>query len=302
VDLAQAMYLARGPKSILSEIQRHVCCKLETRQNEWNDFRIIMNGTENGVKKARNMLLQRIQSKFPHKSENSSPAKVFDHFNRLPLEVKQMIVDRIPCDQMEQKRDDGRGLLNMRVASNELKILAGRTLEKERKVLKKKIYIAEPYKSGSVRLGTPPFTSKIIVPTKDFDRILDTISLAGGKEVHIRCEFRHEWCDSMMKLLLKHDHIKPEALTVYGVAGKAEIFHEYVAKTPSLQRLIFEKPLVKKSFFKTPFMPFYSNHFVNLGPQDSTPENIRNSYVSRVVFTRSDGDSHGSLPFGVSTF
>jgi len=300
VDLLQATFLTKGRKSILSEVQKKVCCKFETRQVGWNDFTITMNGTENGVKKARNIVLETIEAAFPHRSKVRSPTQKFAHFNRLPFEIKQMIVDRVPCEQAGRTKEDGLGLLNTREASKEMKHMADRTLKKLRKVNKDKIFVAEPYKSGSVRLGTPPFTSKIVVPTNEFDKLLGSIELSGSKEVHIRCEFREDWCDSMMKVLLKHDHIKPEALTIYGVAGKSEIFHEYVAKTPSLKRLIFEKPLVKKAFFKTPFMPFFSNHFVNLGPQDNTPENIRNAYVSRVVFSNAPVDQ--GLPFGESKF
>jgi len=296
-DLLQATYLTRGRKTILSEIQKKICCKFETRQLGWNDFLITMNGTENGVKKARNMISQALDEKFP--GQNLSTRK-FTLFKRLPLEIRQMIVDRVPCEKPDREKDDGIGLLKMREASSELKRMTDLTLKKSRKAKKEQIFIAEPYKSGCVRLGTPPFISKIIMPIDEFDQVLRSIELSGSKEVHIRCEFREDWCDSMMKVLLKNTHITPEALTIYGVAGKSEIFHEYVAKTPSLKRLIFEKPLVKKAFFKTSFMPFSSQHFVDLGPQDSTPENIRNSYTSRVVF--STLPVHRELPFGESKF
>jgi len=299
VDLLQATYLTRGRKTVLSQIQAKVCCKFETRQIGWNNFLIIMTGTQNGVKKARNMISQAIEEKFSRQDEES-PTRKFTHFKRLPLEIRQMIVDRVPCEKPGRDKDDGIGLLNLRETSSELKRLADRTLEKDRKVEKSEIFVAEPYKSGCVRLGTPPFTSKIIVSTDEFDKLLDLVSLSGSKEMHIRCEFREDWCDSIMKLLLKHDHIKPEALTIYGIAGDPKIFHEYVAKTPSLKRLIFEKPLVNKAFFKTPFMSFHTNHFVNLGPQDNTPENVRNAYVSRIVF--STVAIRRNLPFGESKF
>jgi len=211
-----------------------------------------------------------------------------------------MIVDRVPCDEIGRERSDGAGLLRARETSKELKRLVGKAVKKDRRINKERLFVAETFKSTMVRLGTPPFISKIIVPIDEFDKLLDSISLSGSKEVHIRCEFREDWCDSMMALLLKHSHIKPEALTVYGIAGNPQLFHEYVAKTPSLKRLIFEKPLVKKTFFRKPFMPFHSNQFVNLGPQDAAPENVRNAYVNRVVF--STAEIQQDLPFGEPTF
>jgi len=298
VNLVQIAYLNRGPKNILCEIQQKVCCRVQSQQIGWNEFKLVLSGTENGVKKARIILLQKIQEKFP--SNDKPSIRKFGLFSQLPLEVKQMIIDRVPCEQFSRKKNDGLGLLDVREVSKELKFLADKTLQKVRKVGKDKIFLAESHKSGNVRLGVPPFTSKIIVPTEDLDQILGTVSLIGSKEVHIRCEFRAEWCDSMMELLLKHDHIKPETLTIYGVAGKPELFHAYVAKNPSLKYLSFEKPLVKKNFFKTQFMPFTSKHFVNLGPQDNTPENVRNAYVNRVAF--GTNAIHRSLPFGEAKF
>lgn len=119
-------------------------------------------------------------------------------------------------------------------------MLAERTLQRERKCFKERIFIAETWKSGQIRLGTPPFQSRIFVSIEEFSQLLDKTMLTGSKEVHIRCEFRREWCDAMLGLLMENKHIEPTTLKIYGLTGRAKLLHEYVAETPSLKQLIFE--------------------------------------------------------------
>jgi hypothetical protein len=139
--------------------------------------------------------------------------------------------------------------MNLRAASKELKKYAERTLKRDRKCLKESLYFAETYKSNHVRLGTPPLQSQMIAKVEEFDQLLEEISLIGKKEIHMRCEFRKTWCDSMMELLMKNTHIKPTTLKIYGMTGDLSLFHAYVAQTPSLQYLIFEVSYFRCDFY-----------------------------------------------------
>jgi len=302
VTFAQAVFLSREIKTReargtpLELISKKICCRFETSFVSWDHYCLKMTGTEVGIKKGRETVVEHIRKRFrPVRKSRKIANSKFPQFNALPIEIKQMIVERVQCDLAAKERSDGRGLLNLRTVNKEFNFLANRTLERSRRCHKNKIHLAESYKSGCVRLGVPPFVSKITVPFGELDRILNMIALDGCKEIHIKCEFRADFCDTIMKHLLKHDHLAPHMLTVYGVAGNPALFHQFAEKKSSLQCLIFEKPLVGKNFFQKGFMPCVSKHFYNLGPQDSMPENVRNSFNTRIVFSREPAGQQESM-------
>lgn len=145
--------------------------------------------------------------------------------------------------------------MNLRSVGKEFQFLSEQTLKNKRKCFKERLFIAETFKvnfkkilpnciflfkSGQVRLGTPPLLSKIHVTFDELNQLVSKMSLVKTCEIHIRCEFRKEWCDSVLKVLLKNPHIEPKLLKIYGLPGKTALIHQYVQQASSLKHLVFE--------------------------------------------------------------
>jgi hypothetical protein len=93
VNVAQAVYLFRGSKSVLYQLQKRVCCKFAVQQVGWNEFKVLLNGTESGVKKGRALLEEQLENYFKIERRNRAKSKgKFEYFDKLPLEIKQMIM------------------------------------------------------------------------------------------------------------------------------------------------------------------------------------------------------------------
>ncbi|KAI6180014.1 hypothetical protein M3Y98_00673600 [Aphelenchoides besseyi] len=282
VDLPQMLKLVRSngtdPKTPLERLEKQICCRFNYETMGWNEFRINMFGTDVGLRKGHERLTQMIQ-----KPPISDPTGIFP-FMSLPLEVQCMIVNHVDC-----KQPDGRPLLPLRLVNQHFRTLVERVMEKGRRCFKKRICLAETT-NAKVRLGFPPLISHVSVSFEQLDSLLlkitsDNSNNTSKTQIFLICEWRSDWCKKVMELLLKHNHIRPSVLHIKGVICDEKPFKNYVNARPSLQRLVFEKPVGRKHVFNgVQYLPYHSIVFKDLGRQYDSPESIERLQLEREVF------------------
>ncbi|KAI6208889.1 hypothetical protein M3Y96_00162800 [Aphelenchoides besseyi] len=284
VDLSEMLKLVRSngmnSKTPLEKLEKQICCRFDYETMGWNEFRINMFGTDVGLRKGHERLTQMIQ-----KPPISDPTGIFP-FMSLPLEVQCMIVN-----QVDWKQPDGRSLLPLRLVSRRLCYLVDCVMEKGRRCFKKRICLAETT-NAKVRLGFPPLISHVSVSFEQLDSLLlkitsDNSNNTSKTQIFLICEWRSDWCKKVMELLLKHNHIRPSVLHIKGVICDEKPFKNYVNTRPSLQRLVFEKPVGREYVYnRVSYLPYQSVLFKDLGRQYDLPESVRKGFTIMYVFKR----------------
>ncbi|KAI6192915.1 hypothetical protein M3Y99_01906100 [Aphelenchoides fujianensis] len=295
VDLRTALRLIRQPRgggrSPLGALEKKVCCHFEVVEAGWDRYVVNLQGTEVGLPKGRARLIELINEE-PSGAKKRREASALDGFPfmRLPAEVQEMILARVDNVDPRYGRQDGRGLLPLRLVDRHMKRMADKLLVKgPRRCFKQQIFVREPAGQGS----------KVRVTYEQFERLLQMVTstpaigtkLIGLTEIGLKCEFRAAWSERMMGLLLKHTHLQPDCLIVRGCLGEDGPFREFVRSRPKLQALIFEKPLGPRQTYESArYLPHYAYDFKDLGPQFNGPQNVRKNFLNRYIHSRKQRD------------
>ncbi|KAI6238358.1 hypothetical protein M3Y99_00697800 [Aphelenchoides fujianensis] len=304
VDLRTALRLIRVPRgggrTPLGALEKKVCCHFQVEQVGWNHFLVNLHGTEVGLRKGRAMLTELIENdeQLGVKKRREADAPDGFPFMRLPAEIQEMILARVDNVDPRYGRQDGRGLLPLRLVDRHTKRLADKLLTKgPHRCFKQQLYLGEALK-GPIRLPFPPLISTVSVGLEQVDALLAMVTctppvdaeVKGLTEIGLKCDYRFSWCKQMMGLLLKHTHLQPDCLTVRGVLCEERLFRKFVHSRPTLKALIFEKPTGQKRVYdQARYLPYQTVAFHDLGRQFEGPESVRKGYNLRYVYSRAAG-------------